>query len=152
VCLLLSVEADRLQRVEAGDAVRTVAEQRARVGSDELGQGAEDRIAPESGVGRAARSQGLAEREHQGILTKTGTARGSSSGSESGSIPGATARARLILDKRRYQLPNVLNCTVRDSYYSGVTDHNEVDLAYRQMIVEFSMSDRSSGSGGGRDR
>lgn len=54
-------------------------------------------------------------------------------------------RARLVLEKGRYELPNLLNCTVRDSYYAGVTDYNEADWAYCHMFVEFLMEDRTTG-------
>lgn len=55
------------------------------------------------------------------------------------------ARARLVLDERRMELPNLVNTTVRDTYYAGVTDYHSADWAHCHMFVEFLMRDRTPG-------
>jgi hypothetical protein len=60
------------------------------------------------------------------------------------------ARARMVLGRRRYELQNILNTHVRDAYYAGVTDYNEVDWAHCHLLVEFLMEDVSTG--GTRER
>jgi hypothetical protein len=56
----------------------------------------------------------------------------------------APADARMVLAQRRYKLPNLINRTVRDTYYAGITDYHASDWAYCHLFVEFLMEDRSS--------
>ncbi len=54
-------------------------------------------------------------------------------------------RFELVLNTRRYTLPNLLARNVDDHYYDSVTDYKEMDWAYTEAFVAFLMSDTTAG-------
>ena len=55
-----------------------------------------------------------------------------------------TERLELVLDTRRYTLPNLLGRNVDDNYYDSVTDYKDMDWAYTEAFVAFLMSDTTA--------